>query len=175
MVAEVGVRLPAQAGLRPPVPQPLVVNWTDDPALSGMTDEQVLHFQHWEELGAAAAAAADAYHRDDLDRAEQLLGTAVALAARSGAQRQLADLRRLVEIHDAATGNVTLRRKIDPVDFQHLITASTHSTYGPEPGGAGPDPGLQPGAALIDCPGCARRIPSRSRFCTHCGYVLGAS
>jgi hypothetical protein len=175
MVAEVGVRLPAQAGLRPPAPQPLVVNWTDDPALSGMTDEQVLHFQHWEELGEAAAAAADAYHRDDLDRAEQLLGTAVALAARSGAQRQLADLRRLVEIHDAAAGIVSLRRKIDPVDFQHLITASTHSTYGPEPGGVGPDPGLQPGAALIDCPGCGRRIPSRSRFCTHCGHVLGAS
>jgi hypothetical protein len=175
LAAEVGVRLPDGAGIRPPSPQGLVVNWTDDPALSGMTDEQVLHFQNYEQLGKAVADAADAYHRDELDRAEQLLGTAVVLALRAGARSQLAELRRLVDIHDAAAGIVSLRRKIDPVDFQHLITASSHSTYGPAPGGAAPDPGVQLGATLADCPACSRRIPSRARFCPLCGHVLGES
>lgn len=175
LAAEIAVRLPETAGVRPPVPQALLVNWTDDPALSGMTDEQVLHFQHYELLGKAVADAADAYHRDEFERAEQLLGTAVALAERAGARRQLAELRRLVDIHDAAAGIVSLHRDIDPVDFQHLITASTHSTYGPEPGGPAPDPGVQQGAALTDCPQCARRIPSKARFCPLCGFVLGES
>lgn len=175
MAAEIGVRLPAAAGVLPPVPQPLVVNWTDDPALSGMTDEQVLHFRHYEQLGKAVADAVDAYHREEFDRVEQLLGTAVALAQRAGARRQLAELRRLVDIQDAAAGVVSLRPDIAPVDFQHLITASSHSTYGPEPGGPVPDRGVQMGAVLTDCPACARRIPSKARFCPLCGHVLGES
>ncbi|UWE08598.1 VWA domain-containing protein [Actinacidiphila bryophytorum] len=170
--AEVAVRLPEGTGVRTPVPQALVVNWTDDPALSGMTDEQVLHFRHYEQLGKAVADAAQAYHREEFERAEQLLGTAVALAERAGARRQLAELRRLVDIEDAAAGAVSLRPDIDPVDFQHLITASSHSTYGPEPGGPAPDPGVQLGAALRDCPSCSRRIPAMARFCPLCGSVL---
>lgn len=175
LAAEVGVRVPAGAGVRPPAPQPLVVHWTDDPVLSGVTDEQVLHFQLYEQLGKAVADAADAYHRRRYDRAERYLGKAVALAHRTGARRQLAELRRLVEIHDAAEGVVALRGDIKPVDFQHLITASSHSTYGPEPGGPAADPGVQAGAALAPCPACGRRIPATARFCPRCGHALGES
>ncbi|SHL05040.1 VWA domain-containing protein [Actinacidiphila paucisporea] len=175
LAAEVGVRTSDDAGVRLPQAQPLVVNWTDDPALSGVTDEQVLHFQTYEQLGQAVADAADAHHRGQLDRAAQLLGQAAALAHRTGARRQLDELRRLVDIHDAAAGVVSLRRNIDPVDFQHLITASSQTTYGPAPAGRAADPGLLPGAALTDCPACGRRIPSTAGFCPHCGHALGES
>ncbi|MFG1806260.1 VWA domain-containing protein [Streptomyces sp. NPDC049040] len=176
LAAEIGVRTPAGAAVAPPAPVPLVVRWTDDPVLSGMTDEHVLHFRLYQELGKAVADAADAYHRKQPKLAEQHLGRAVALAHQAGARRQLAELRRLVDIHDAAAGEVSLRQDIEPVDFEHLITASSHSTYGPEPGGQGADPGLQAGAALVSCRVCERRIPARSAFCPHCGQKApGAS
>ena len=70
---------------------------------------------------------------------------------------------------------VVLRRDIEPVDFQHLITASSHTTYGPEPAGRAVDPGMLPGAALTDCPACKRRIPSKAGFCPRCGHALGES
>lgn len=175
LAAGIGVRTPEGTRIPAPDPQPLVVNWTDDPVLSGATDEQVLHFQLFEQLGKAVADAADAYHRGQPDRAEQHLGRAVALAHRAGARRQLAELRRLVEIKDAAAGVVTLREDIRPVDFQHLITASSHSTYGPEPGAPPADPGLQVGAALAPCPACGRRTPVRAGFCFACGQALGES
>ncbi|WP_333770742.1 VWA domain-containing protein [Streptomyces sp. IBSBF 2435] len=175
LAAEIGVRTPAGTPVPPPDPVPLVVHWTDDPVLSGVTDEQVLHFQLYEQLGQAVADAADAYQRRAPDRAAEHLGRAVGLAHRAGARRQLAELRRLVEIHDAAAGQVSLRRDIKPVDFQHLITASSHSTYGPEPGGPAPDPGTQPGAVLAPCPACGRRVPVKARFCPRCGRTLGES
>jgi hypothetical protein len=175
LAAEVGVGAPPEAGLRRPDPLPLVVHWTDDPALSAMTDEQVMHYQLFEQLGEAVANAADAYHRGQRDRAAQHLGRAVALAHQTGARRQLAELRRLVEIHDPAAGMVSLRENLDPVDFEHLITAASHSTYGPEPDGPVADPAVQLGAALTHCPACRRRIPAKSRFCPRCGRVLRES
>lgn len=175
LAAEVGVSAPADAGVQAPEPRPLLVHWTDDPELSGRTDAQVLHSDLFEQLGKAVADAADAYNHRQYDRAEQYLGKAVALAHRTGARGPLAELRRLVEIKDAAAGIVTLRENIKPVDFQHLITASSHSTYGPEAGAPVADPGLQPGAALAPCPACGRRIPAKARFCPVCGHRLGES
>ncbi|MFI0939360.1 VWA domain-containing protein [Streptomyces sp. NPDC021020] len=173
LAAEVAVRLPAGSGVAPPAPQPLVVHWTDDPALSGLTDGQVVHAQVWEELGTAVADATDAHHRGQLDRAEALLGRAVALAQRAGARRLLSELARLVEIHDADTGRVTLRAHVDPVDFQHLMTASSHTTHGPD--GSAPAGPPRQGGELVPCPECHRRYPARSRFCGNCGAAMGAS
>ncbi|WP_327291279.1 VWA domain-containing protein [Streptomyces sp. NBC_01198] len=175
LAAEIGLSAPPEAGLRRPDPLPLVVHWTDDPTLSGMTDQQVVHFQLYEQLGEAVAEASAAYHGGRKELATQHLGMAVALAHQAGARRQLAELRRLVEIHDLAKGEVSLRDGLKAVDFEHLITAGSHSTYGPERGGAAADPGVQLGAALTSCPACHRRIPARSRFCPRCGRALGES
>ncbi|NUS10135.1 MAG: VWA domain-containing protein [Streptomyces sp.] len=175
LAAAVAVRVPAGSGIAPPEPQPLVVNWTDDPALSALTDGQVVHAQVWEELGTAVAEATDAYHRDLPDRAHALLGRAVALAHRAGARRALAELGRLVEIHDAAAGRVTLRPDLDPVDFQHLITAGTHTTHGPDPSGPVPAGVPRQGGELVPCGNCGRRYPARSRFCGNCGAPMGGS
>ncbi|MEU3446264.1 VWA domain-containing protein [Streptomyces thermolilacinus] len=164
----------ADPGLRLPPPRPCVVHWTDDPALSRYTDTQVAHFQLYGELGQAVAAAADAYRGGDREAAEQHLGRGVRLAHTVGAARPLADFQRLVEVEDAATGRVRLRPDLAPVDFEHLITASSHSTYGPEQDddhtpdglGAGPAP------ATVACPACDGRAPAAARFCPRCGHRL---
>ncbi|MGW5351512.1 VWA domain-containing protein [Streptomyces sp. NPDC004031] len=173
LAAEVAVRLPAGSRVAPPASQPLVVHWTDDPALSGLTDGQVAHAQVWEELGTAVADATDAHARGQHDRAEALLGRAVALAHRAGARRLLAELARLVEIHDEDTGRVTLRSHVDPVDFQHLMTASSHTTHGPD--GSAPAGPPRQGGELVPCPRCHHRYPARSRYCGNCGATMGAS
>ena len=72
-----------------PEPQPLVVHWTDDPALSGRTDEQVLHSELYDRLGQAVADAATPTAAVSPTGPSDYLGTAVALAHRTGARRQL--------------------------------------------------------------------------------------
>lgn len=165
-VAMVGAELPGGGPVTLSPPSACVVQWTDDPVLSRQADDQVLHFTAYEQLGQAVARAADAYRQGRPGRAEERLGEAVALAHRLGARRQLAELRRLVEIHDAAAGRVELRRELRPVDFEHLITSSSYSTYGP--GGADPEAG-PPAGGLAPCPHCERPIPADVRFCPHCG------
>ncbi|MCQ0002132.1 VWA domain-containing protein [Streptomyces sudanensis] len=159
-------------GLRLPPPRPCVVHWTEDPALSRHTDAQVAHFQLYGQLGQAVAAAADAHRRGDREEAEHHLGRGVRLAHTVGAARPLADFERLVEVVDAAAGRVRLRPDLNPVDFQHLITASSHSTYGPGPDD---DPPGGPGGAstaTVPCPECAGRAPADARFCPRCGHPL---
>jgi hypothetical protein len=174
-LAVVGVDLPDGGEALLPPPQPCVVHWTDDPVLSQRTDDQVLHFRLYQELGRAVAGASDAYRHDDPDLAERHLGRAVALAHSVGARQQLAQLERLVEIHDAAAGRVRLRPDLLPVDFQHLITASSRSTYGPELDGPGAatGPGGQPDATA-PCPACGEQTPASAKFCPLCGHRFEA-
>ncbi|MEV5343094.1 vWA domain-containing protein, partial [Streptomyces sp. NPDC052676] len=143
-LAVVAVDVPG-GDVPPPPPQACVVHWTDNPDLSRHTDAQVEHFEQHQRLGEAVAAATDAYRRGERDLVEHQLGRAAQLAHAMGADEQLARLARLVEISDAGAGRVTLRPEVTAVDFQHLITASSHSTYGPVSGAAGSAPGV-PGA-----------------------------
>lgn len=163
---------PTAGGVRLPPPRPCVVHWTDDPALSRRTDGQVRHFELYGELGKAVAAAADAYRRGDGGAAEEQLGRAVRLAHTVGAARQLADFERLVEVLDATAGRVRLRQDLAAVDFEHLIAASSHSTYGPGPV-TGPDDS-SPGTATgtTPCPSCGAQAPATARFCPRCGHPL---
>lgn len=173
-----------------PPPRPCVVHWTDNPALSRHTDAQVEHFEQHQRLGEAVAAAADAYRRGERDLAEHQLGRAAQLARAMGADEQLARLARLVEIVDAEAGQVRLRPEVTAVDFQHLITASSHSTYGPVSGtgapaapgagGAGGPSGISglggaggPGGTTVPCPACSNKAPATARFCPSCGHPFG--
>jgi hypothetical protein len=161
-----------------PPPRPCVVHWTDNPALSRHTDAQVEHFEQHQRLGEAVAAAADAYRRGERDLAEHQLGRAAQLARAMGADEQLARLARLVEIVDAEAGQVRLRPEVTAVDFQHLITASSHSTYGPvsgtgasgTSGAAGAGGTGETAGVTVPCPACHRKVPATSRFCTFCGH-----
>ncbi|MER6343786.1 VWA domain-containing protein [Streptomyces sp. NPDC001595] len=173
-LAVVAVDVPGSAEVRLPPPQACVVHWTDDPALSRHTDAQVEHFEQHQRLGEAVAAATDAYRRGERGSAEHQLGRAVQLAHAMGADQQLVRLARLVAIEDAASGRVRLRADVTAVDFEHLITASSHSTYGPASGTAsGPASGTgaaRPGGATVRCPACSAKAPAGGRFCPSCGH-----
>ncbi|WP_240926156.1 VWA domain-containing protein [Streptomyces sp. JB150] len=176
-LAVVSVGVPGGEVLLPP-PQPCVVHWTDNPALSRHTDAQVEHFEQHQRLGEAVAAAADAHRRGERDLAEHQLGRAAQLAQAMGADEQLARLARLVEIVDAGAAQVRLRPEVTAIDFQHLITASSHSTYGPvsgidasgTSGAAGAGGTGESAGATVPCPACHRKVPATSRFCTYCGH-----
>ena len=174
--AAVEVTLPDGTAPGPPLMEPCLVHWTDDPELSAAPDGVVEHFALYEQLAEAVVKASHAYRAGRKDEATRLLGVAVTLAHRLGAARQLAELQRLVEIHDAATGRVVLRDEVQPVDFEYLITVSTHSDYGPAPvgqvpGGAPVAPAVP--AELTDCLACGARMPADAAFCPKCGHPTG--
>lgn len=172
-LAVVAVDVPGGTEVRLPPPQPCVVHWTDNPALSAQNDAQVEHFEQHQRLGEAVAAATDAHRRGERDLAEQSLGWAVRLAHAMGADQQLDRLARLVEIDDAQAGRVRLRSEVTAVHFEHLITASSHSTYGPgsgtgsATGAPAPGPGSR---AAVPCQNCSRQAPATARFCPACGH-----
>ncbi|WP_395575500.1 VWA domain-containing protein [Streptomyces sp. BK79] len=158
--------------VRLPPPQPCLVHWTDNPALSQHTDAQVDHFERHQRLGEAVAAATDAHRRGQRELAEHQLGRAAQLAHEMGADEQLARLSRLVRVDDAREGRVTLRPDVAAVDFEHLITASSRSTYGPASGTGGADAaGAEPGGGVtVPCPACSSSAPVGARFCPSCGH-----
>jgi hypothetical protein len=176
LVAEVGVEVPAGSGFVPPDPQPVVVHWTDDPLPPPLPDDgSVLHTLRWQEIGEAVADAADAHHARQYERATALLSRTVVLAHQIGARGQLEELARVVEIHDAATGRVSLRPGLEAVDFQHLIIASSHTTPAPASGGPPPGAGFGPGDPTTSCPRCSAALPVGARFCGRCRLPLEAS
>ncbi|MGW7514172.1 VWA domain-containing protein [Streptomyces sp. NPDC054796] len=168
-LAVIALDIPGSTEARLPPPKPCVVHWTDDLALSAQTDAQVEHFEQHQRLGEIVAAATDAYRRGKRDLAEQHLGRAVQIAHAMGADQILERLARLVAIDDAPAGQVRLRSRVTAVDFEHLIAASSHSTYGPGPssttGATGPG-----STATVQCPKCLHQAPATARFCPTCRH-----
>ncbi len=167
-LAVVAVDAPG-TGARLPAPQPCLVHWTENPALSQHTDAQVEHFGQHQRLGEAVAAATDAHRQGLRDEAERHLGRAVQLAHAVGAAEHLDRLARLVRVEDARAGRVVLRPEAAAVDFERLITVSSHSTYGPSSGTA-PGAGPAPDRATTRCPRCSGASPAAARFCPACGH-----
>ncbi|WP_328581897.1 VWA domain-containing protein [Streptomyces sp. NBC_00370] len=170
-LAVVGVAMPAGGEALLPTPLPCLVHWTDDPALSSRTDNQNDFFSRHLELGKTLTAASDAFRRDEKDRSEQLLGKAVQLAQQVNDQSQLAKLRRLVEVLDATAGRVKLHPGLKPVDFQHLITASSRSAF---PGSSGGETEAPPDVTA-PCPSCGEPVATGAKFCTYCGARKAAA
>ena len=56
------------------------------------------------------------------------LGRAVQLASATGNEEATSRLRKVVEVDDAATGTVRLKRGVDKLDEMALDTASTKTT-----------------------------------------------
>ena len=168
-----------------PLPQPCVVHWTDDPVPRERgVDSHVGHFLVYQRLGQLAARAADAHQRHDPQAVVRYLGEAVRLTHRLPDRRPIEQLTRLVEIEDAAAGRVRLRPGAQPVEFQHLITTSSHSAFGPdephwtssrEPSSDGfRDEDTDEHQGLVECRNCRQPRPLRARFCPWCGRPRGA-
>jgi hypothetical protein len=102
--------------------------WSNDESLTTRIDDQVARYTGKAELAqmiqdglAAKAAGQD-------DDATAKLGRAVQLANEAGDQEMTSRLRKVVEIDNAETGTVRLKKGVDKLDEMALDTASTKTT-----------------------------------------------
>ncbi len=111
-----------------PVSQGLVrAVWTDDEALSTRINSQVAHYTGQAELAQAIQEGLQARKDGDIDTATVKLGRAVQLATQSGNDGTVKLLRKVVEVEDADTGTVRVRREVDALDEMELDTRSTRT------------------------------------------------
>jgi hypothetical protein len=102
--------------------------WTDDAALSTKINHAVAHYTGQAELAEAIQQGLEARKAGDEATATSRLGRAVQLAAKSGNDATTHLLARVVEVEDAETGTVRLKRSVDEADEMALDTRSTKTT-----------------------------------------------
>jgi hypothetical protein len=102
--------------------------WSADPGLTAQISPEVAHYTGQTELALAIQEGLAARAAGDDRTATVKLGRAVQLAAQTGNEEATVKLRRVVDVSDAATGLVQLRRDIDKADEMALDTASTKTT-----------------------------------------------
>ncbi|MFI1988740.1 VWA domain-containing protein [Actinoplanes sp. NPDC020271] len=99
--------------------------WTEDTALSTRINRQVAHYTGQAELADAIQEGIAARDAGDDRTATIKFGRAAQLAHASGNTATEELLGKVVEIEDAATGTVRLRRKVNAEDEMALDTQST--------------------------------------------------
>jgi von Willebrand factor type A C-terminal domain/von Willebrand factor type A domain len=99
--------------------------WTEDPELSTRINLEVAHYTGQAELADAIQAGLEARRAGDEATATMKLGRAVQLASEGGNDGTMQLLGRVLEIDDAVTGTVRLKRQVDEVDEMSLDTRST--------------------------------------------------
>jgi hypothetical protein len=99
--------------------------WTDDSALSTRINRQVAHYTGQAELADAIQAGLAAREAGDDRTATIKFGRAAQLAHASGNTATEDLLAKVVEIEDAVTGTVRLKRKVAAEDEMALDTRST--------------------------------------------------
>jgi hypothetical protein len=109
----------------PQAPSVVRAVWTDDVALSTKINPMVASYTGQVELADAIDKGLEARRAGDDDTATARLGRAAQLAAETGNDNTLRLLAKVVEITDATTGTVRLRRDVDAADEMALDTRST--------------------------------------------------
>ncbi len=102
--------------------------WSNDDALTTRIDPAVAHYTGQAELAEVIQEGLAAKASGDENTATTKLGRAVALAAETGNDEATAKLKKVVDIDDAATGTVRLKRQVDKLAEMDLDTASTKTT-----------------------------------------------
>jgi hypothetical protein len=110
--------------------------WTDDRGLSTRISREVAHYTGQTELMEAIQDGLAARKAGDEESATFRLGRAVQLAAESGNTTKLELLAAIVDVEDAATGTVRLKRDVADQDEMMLDTRST-KTVRVTPAGGG--------------------------------------
>jgi hypothetical protein len=106
--------------------------WTDDEAKSTKIDKRVAHYTGQAELAQSIQEGLEARDRGNIEVATAKLGKAVKLAHNSGNEATAKLLRKVVDIQDAATGTVRLKREVAKEDAMALETRSTKTTRIPK-------------------------------------------
>ncbi len=99
--------------------------WTDDTALSTRINREVAHYTGQAELADAIQEGLEARKAGDVETATAKLGRAVQLATETGHSDTAKLLAKVVDVEDAKTGTVRLKRKVAAVDEMTLDTRSS--------------------------------------------------
>jgi len=99
--------------------------WTDDERRSTQINREVAHYTGQAELADCIQDGLEARRAGDEATATSKLGRAVQLAGESGNDGTMKLLANIVEIDDAGTGTVRLRRSVTDLDEMTLETRST--------------------------------------------------
>jgi hypothetical protein len=99
--------------------------WTDDEAQSTRINKHVAHYTGQAELAQVIQDGLEARKHGDEDTATAKLGRAVALAQQSGNEDTAKLLAKVVDVVDAASGTVRLKKKVEDADEMALDTRST--------------------------------------------------
>ncbi|MEY3869006.1 MAG: hypothetical protein RLZZ338_2897 [Cyanobacteriota bacterium] len=110
----------------------ILATWTDDDAKSTKIDRRVAHYTGQAELAQSIQEGLEARDRGDIEVATVKLGKAVKLAHDSGNEATAKLLKKVVDIEDAATGTIKLKRNIAKEDAMALETRSTKTTRIPK-------------------------------------------
>lgn len=99
--------------------------WTDDEHLSTRINAEVAHYTGQAELAAVIQEGLEAKRVGDDQTATLKLGRAVQLADAAGNDDTKRLLAKVVDVEDAATGTVRLKRTVETLDEMALDTRST--------------------------------------------------
>jgi hypothetical protein len=146
-------------------PVPIIGRWTHDPAPATRIHPKVRHYALQAELVEAVHLGGKSYAAGDPAAAEQHWGVAVRLAHELRNGDMGMRLGRLVEIVDAANGQVRLREGMGHSAILAALIGSSISTAStPE----------STGLAALDCPdgNCPGLSPAGARYCVACGQPL---
>ena len=102
--------------------------WSSDATLTARISPEVAHYTGQTELAAAIQEGLAARAAGDDRTATSKLGRAVQLAQETGNAEATTKLGKVVDIADAVTGTVRLKKNIDKADEMALDTASTRTT-----------------------------------------------
>ena len=102
--------------------------WSDDNTLTTRINPAVAHYTGQAELASVIQEGLAAKAAGDDATATLKLGRAAQLAAETGNEEATNKLRRVVEITDADTGTVRLKRDVSRLDEMALDTSSTKTT-----------------------------------------------
>ncbi|MDR1712108.1 MAG: VWA domain-containing protein [Propionibacteriaceae bacterium] len=102
--------------------------WSSDTNLTAQINPEVAHYTGQAELAVAIQEGLLAKSAGDDRTATTKLGRAVQLAAETGNAEATSRLRKVVDITDAATGTVRLKKSVAKADEMALDTASTKTT-----------------------------------------------
>lgn len=102
--------------------------WSSDDTLTARINPEVAHYTGQAELAAAIQDGLAAKAAGDDATATAKLGRAVQLAAQTGNDDATSRLKKVVEIDEAGTGKVRLRKAVDRLDEMALDTASTKTS-----------------------------------------------
>jgi len=102
--------------------------WSNDASLTARISPEVAHYTGQTELAAAIQEGLAAKAAGDDRTATTKLGRAIQLAAQTGNEEATSKLRKVVDVQDAGTGTVRLKRQVEKADEMALDTASTKTT-----------------------------------------------